>query len=200
MSTKTNYPPERFALPSRLLHWTMAILVVAQLFIAAVMMASLVYRPLLLAIHKPLGITILALVLIRLVYRILHRAPPFMSSMGPVERQAAKYSELLMYALLLIQPVVGWAMLSAAGDPIVLFGQFQLPAIAPHSPLVFTILRQTHTILAYLLFAAFTAHMCAVLLHTLVLRDKLLHRMSLWPSRQDTAVAEEPTAEEEVAK
>lgn len=120
--------------------------------------------------------------------------------MGPVERQAAKYSELLMYALLLIQPVVGWAMLSAAGDPIVLFGQFQLPTIAPHSPLVFTILRQTHTILAYLLFAAFTAHMCAILLHTLVLRDKLLHRMSLWPSRQDTVVAEEPTAEEEVAK
>lgn len=192
MSSETSGRPVQFALPSRLLHWAMAAMVVVQLFIAAVMMASLAYHPLLLAIHKPLGIVILLFVLIRIGNRLLHRPPPFMSTMGRLERLVAKGSEYLLYALLLLQPLAGWAMLSAAGDPIILFGRLQLPAIAPHNTDLFAILRQTHSILAYLLFATFTAHMCAVLMHTLVLRDKLLSRMALWPTRKATTETEEP--------
>lgn len=172
----------QFALSSRLLHWAMAAMVVIQLFIAAVMMVSLAYRPLLLAIHEPLGLTILLFAVIRVGNRILHRPPPFLSTMGRWERRAAQGSEYMLYALLLLQPLIGWAMLSAAGDPIVLAGSLQLPAIAPHSAALFSTLRDTHTVLAYLLFATFTAHMCAVLIHTLVLRDKLLSRMVPWPA------------------
>lgn len=183
MSTQTPRNRTQFALSSRLLHWAMAGMVVAQLFIAAVMMASLAYRPLLLAIHKPLGILILLFVVVRIGNRLLHRPPPFISTMGPLERLVAKGSEYLLYALLVMQPLIGWAMLSAAGDPIAVFGTLQLPSIAPHDASLFAVLRLGHSILAYLLFATFTAHMCAVLLHTLVLRDKLLQRMALWPVR-----------------
>lgn len=173
----------RYALPSRLLHWIMAVMVVIQLLIAAVMMASLAYYPLLLALHKPLGIVILIFIVIRIVNVLLHRPPPAMSTMGPWERRVAKGSEFLLYGLLLIQPLIGWAMLSAAGDPLSV-GPMRLPPITPEQTSLFGALRVVHSVLAYLLFAAFTAHLCAVLFHTLVLRDGLLSRMALWTKRR----------------
>jgi cytochrome b561 len=177
----------RFTLLSRLLHWSMAAMVIAQLFIGATMVASLGYYPLLLAIHRPLGIAILAFAVVRLFNRITHRPPPFLATMSPIERRIATWSEYLLYALLLAQPLIGWAMLSAARRPIVLYGPFHLPGIAPHNISVFAALRLSHTILAYLLFLAFTGHMCAILFHTFVLRDRIIDRMALWPAKRAAA-------------
>jgi cytochrome b561 len=160
----------------------MATMVIAQLFIGVTMVASLSYYPLLLAIHRPLGVAILAFAIVRLFNRITQRPPPFLVTMGPIERRIATWSECLLYALLLAQPLVGWAMLSAARRPIVLYGPVHLPAIAPQNLSVFAALRQGHTVLAYLLFLTFTAHMCAVLFHTFVLRDRIIDRMALWPT------------------
>ncbi|WP_074132955.1 cytochrome b [Mycolicibacterium houstonense] len=173
----------RFTVVSRLLHWSMAAMVIAQFFIGVTMIAALSYYPLLLAIHRPLGIAILLFAIVRLVNRLTHRPPPFLATMGPLERRVATYSEYLLYALLLAQPLIGWAMLSAAQSPIVLGGALHLPAIAPHNLTLYAVLRTAHTVAAYLLFATFTAHICAVLFHTVALRDGILHRMSLWPGR-----------------
>jgi cytochrome b561 len=63
-------------------------------------------------------------------------------------------------------------------------GPFRLPGIAPHDLDVYAVLRQAHNVLAFLLFLTFTAHVCAVLFHTLVLRDGLLDRMALWPTKR----------------
>jgi cytochrome b561 len=175
---------------SRLLHWSMAAMVIAQLFIGVTMVASLSYYHLLLAIHRPLGVAILALAVIRLVNRITHRPPPFLTTMSPIERRIATWSEYLLYALLLAQPLVGWAMLSAAQRPIVIYGPIHLPGIAPHNISVFAALRLCHTILAFLLFLAFTAHMCAVLFHTLVVRDRMIDRMALWPAKHPAATTQ----------
>ncbi len=173
--------PTRFALPSRILHWLMAPMVIAQLFIGMTMIASLSYYPLLLAIHRPLGVLILIFAVVRLANRLTHKLPPFLATMGPAERKIASYSEYLLYGLLLMQPLVGWAMLSAARFPIGMVGPFRLPAIAPHNLDVYAVLRECHSVLAYLLFATFTAHILAVLFHTLVLRDGLINRMAVWP-------------------
>ena len=67
--------------------------------------------------------------------------------------------------------------------PIILLGPLRLPGIAPHDVNVYAVLRECHSVLAFLLFATFTAHVCAVLFHTLVLRDRLLHRMALWRTK-----------------
>ena len=75
-------------------------------------------------------------------------------------------------------------MLSAARYPvIVVVGPLQLPGIAPHNIDLYGALRQAHNVFAFLLFATFTAHVCAVLFHTLVLRDRLLDRMAVWPTK-----------------
>jgi cytochrome b561 len=162
----------------------MAPMVIAQLLIGVTMIASLSCYPLLLAIHRPLGIAILVFAVVRLANRLSHRPPPFLATMGRGERRIATWSEYLLYALLLAQPLVGWAMLSAARFPIVLVSPIRLPGIAPHSLDLYAVLRECHGALAFLLFATFTAHVCAVLFHTLVLRDKLINRMALWPTKR----------------
>ncbi|CQD07639.1 cytochrome b561 family protein [Mycobacterium europaeum] len=173
----------RFALPARLLHWLMAPMVIAQLLIGVTMVASLSYYPRLLAFHRQLGVLILAFAVVRLGNRLMHRPPPFLSTMSGAERRLATWSEYLLYALLLVQPLTGWATLSAARVPVTLVGPVKLPGIAPHSIDVFAVLRECHGAFAVLLFATFTAHVCAVLFHTLVLRDRLLDRMALWRGR-----------------
>src|ERR1700745_319342 len=168
----------RFTLLSRLLHWSMAAMVIAQLLLGVTMVASLSYYPLLLAIHRPLGAAILVFAVVRLVNRMTHHPPPFLATMRPIERRVATWSEYLLYALLFAQPLVGWAMLSAAHPPIVLYGPLHLPGIAPHNITLYAVLRLSHSVLALLLFLTFTAHMCAVLFHTFVLRDRLINRMA----------------------
>jgi cytochrome b561 len=161
----------------------MAPMVIGQLLIGVTMIASLSYYPLLLAIHRPLGLAILIFAVIRLANRLTHRPPAFLATMSRAERRIASWSEYALYALLLAQPVIGWATLSAAGLPVTLVGPLRLPNIAPHNLDLYAVLRQCHGIFAFLLFATFTAHMCAVLFHTLVLRDRLIDRMALWPSK-----------------
>jgi cytochrome b561 len=122
----------RFPIASRLLHWTMAVMVLAMLFIGIAMVASLADYHCLVAIHRPLGILILVLVAIRLVNRLIRPAPPRPSDMPAILRFAAHASQVLLYALMVALPLVGWAMLSAAGYPIVLIGAWHLPPILPH--------------------------------------------------------------------
>jgi cytochrome b561 len=176
-----NNDTPKFAIQSRILHWLMAVMLLAMLFIGAAMVVSLGNYHRLVAIHRPLGIMILILAIIRLVNRMVTTLPPFPSTMSQLERRIATASEKLLYALMIALPLVGWGMLSAGHYPIVMFGPVHLPAILPANPTLYAVLRKTHTILAYLLFLTFLAHLSAVLFHTLIFRDRLLNRMALWP-------------------
>jgi cytochrome b561 len=147
------------------------------------MVGSLADYHALVAIHRPLGIAILILAVIRLANRLLTRLPPFPPTMSRRERFIASSSERLFYALMIALPLVGWGMLSAGHYPIVMFGSVVLPPILPADPTLYAVLRRTHTILAYLLFLTFLAHLGAVLFHTLIVRDRLLDRMAIWPTR-----------------
>jgi cytochrome b561 len=172
----------QFALQSRILHWLMAAMLLAMLFIGVTMVASLGDYHLLAAIHRPLGIMILVLAAIRFVNRLCTK-PPFPPTMSRQERFLASSAERLLYALMFALPLVGWGMLSAGHYPIVMFGPVHLPPILPTNSMLYAILRQLHTILAFLLFATFLAHLGAVLVHTLIIRDRFLDRMALWPTR-----------------
>jgi cytochrome b561 len=181
LRTKT---PTQFVILSRILHWLMAVLLIAMLFIGVSMVSSLADYHRLVSIHRPLGMLILVLAVVRLITRWLTDSPALPATMPQAERVVAKLSERFLYALFIALPLVGWAMLSAGSYPIVMFGQVHLPPILPASPFLYAMLRKTHTILAYMLFMAFLAHLGAILFHTLVLRDGLLNRMAPWTIRQ----------------
>jgi cytochrome b561 len=184
-------PPRQFAAFSRVLHWTMAAMILTMLCIGVTMVASLANYHVLVSIHRPLGIAILILVIVRFVNRQLTRLPPFPATMSRAERLVATASELTMYGLMFVLPLVGWGMLSAARYPIVLYGSVHLPFILPHDAMLYAVLRKAHTILAYLFFLTFLAHFGAILFHTLIVRDGILKRMAPWNIRpQETASAD----------
>jgi cytochrome b561 len=173
----------QFTALSRLLHWTMAAMVLTMLSIGVAMVASLADYHELVSIHRPLGIAILILVVVRFVNRQLSSLPPFPPTMSRAERLAATASELTMYFLMFTLPLIGWGMLSAARYPIVLYGSLHLPFILPHNAMLYAVLRKAHTILAYLFFLTFLAHFGAILFHTLIVRDGILKRMVPWNIR-----------------
>jgi cytochrome b561 len=189
--------PRQFTAISRLLHWTMAAMVLTMLGVGVAMVASLADYHLLVSVHRPLGIAILALVVVRFVNRLLNRPPPFPATVSRAERLAATASEFLMYGLMFTLPLVGWGMLSAARYPIVLFGPVRLPYILPHNLMLYAALRKAHTVLAYLFFLTFLAHFGAILFHTLIVRDGLLLRMAPWNVRPPSPA---PRAEPVTAK
>jgi cytochrome b561 len=176
-------PSRPFTAFSRLLHWTMAAMVLTMLGVGAAMVVSLADYHTLLAVHRPLGVAILALVVVRFVNRLVNPPPPFPATLARAERLAATATELTMYGLMFALPLVGWGMLSAARYPVVLWGPVRLPYILPHDLTLFAALRKAHAALAYLFFLTILAHFGAILFHTLVLRDGILMRMAPWKVR-----------------
>jgi cytochrome b561 len=158
----------------------MAVCILAMLFIGVGMVSTI--RPdylSLVSIHKPLGIVILVLALIRLVVRLTRGAPPLPASMPAPMKLAAYLSHLAFYAMMIALPLLGWGMLSAADYPVVVFG-LHLPAILPHSNGLHTLLWNAHRTLALCFFALIVLHLAAALLHALVRRDGVFQAMSPW--------------------
>jgi len=176
-----NTPTTLFHARARLLHWLMAPLLLAMLFIGLGMQSttSPAYA-LLLAIHKPLGAAVLVLVLLRIDTRRRHRPPPLPAPLPSWQRRAATCSHWLLYALMLAMPLSGWAMLSAAGYPVTLFEGMRLPPIASHDATLFAWLRGVHHWLARLLLATFLLHLAAALFHAWVRRDDVFASMASW--------------------
>ncbi|MBV6849874.1 cytochrome b [Xanthomonas euvesicatoria] len=167
-----------FNLPARVLHWLMAAMILIMLFVGVGMVASVTQRPWLIDLHRPLGIAILILAVLRLINRVRHRPPALPADLPAWQKAAAIASHWLLYALMLGMPLIGWAMLSAGGYPIVLWPGANLPAIAPHDPSLYAWLRSAHGWLAYLLFATVLGHLSAALYHAWVRRDGVFSSMA----------------------
>jgi len=78
---------------------------------------------------------------------------------------------------MLVLPLLGWAMISAAGDPVMLGRSLQLPSLLPADAQVFALLRKAHGYLAYLLFLTVLLHLAAALFHGWIRRDEVLDSM-----------------------
>ncbi|MDH4553857.1 cytochrome b [Pseudomonas sp. BN417] len=171
--------PTHFSPLLRVIHWLMAVLLLAMLFIGVSMVADLSPRHSeLVALHKPLGLLLLVLVLVRLAVRLTSPTPPLPRTMPGWQRRAAHLSHVLLYALMLAMPLVGWGMQSAGDYPVVLHDALVLPPIVPPDARLHALLRLAHTVLAYLLFISILAHLAAALYHALIRRDGVLSSMT----------------------
>src|SRR5271163_2858724 len=125
---------QRFNPLQRLLHWLMAVCILAMLFIGVGMVSTVMPKYLtLVSIHKPLGIAILVLALVRLALRLRYGAPSLPAALPEPMKLAAHLSHYAFYVLMIGMPLIGWGMLSAAAYPVVLYGSLRLPAILPQS-------------------------------------------------------------------
>jgi cytochrome b561 len=185
--------PSQFTTLSRTLHWLTAILVFSTLLIGFAMVSSVSDYTTLVKIHKTLGVVVPTGATIRVVNRLTLRAPGHPRrwegsseywSPPPISRSTQCY----------------WPNLwSGSGSPVVVFGSIRLPGIAPVDPGLYSGLRNTHSVLAFLLVAVVVAHVSVVLLHSITLRDGVHRRMAFRlprtrPEHVDQIRRDEPAA------
>lgn len=169
----------RWGAVSKLLHWLVVVLVIAQFALARAAdglplgMAKLA----LLARHKSVGLTILALALPRLAWRASQPTPGLPPAMPRWQRGIAHGSHHLLHALLLAMPLSGWLMSSAKNFPVSWFGLVQLPDLVRASDSTYRFMHEAHEIMAGLLFATALLHLAGALKHHFVDRDDVLKRM-----------------------
>jgi cytochrome b561 len=187
-------PRSSFAASQKSLHWFMAACIVSMLFIGVGMVSTVAPKYLtLVEIHKPLGIIILVLVLIRLALRFYYGAPPLPADLPAPMKFAAESSQYIFYALMIAMPLIGWGMLSASSHPVILFGGVSLPAILPINAGLSSLLRRAHSLLAFAFFALILMHFAALLFHKLIRKDGVFETMA--PSFGTRPVVD-PTSDE----
>ena len=172
-------PRARWGAVAIALHWLVVALVLAMAWLGLTM-GDLPNGPgkiATYALHKSIGLTLLAVVVLRLLWRLHAGAPPPIAGTPPWQVRAAALAHGLLYALLLAMPLSGWLLNSAAGFPLQWFGLFNLPALAQRDPGLRALSGEVHEWLFWTLALLAVAHAAAALHHHLFLRDATLARM-----------------------
>ena len=173
---------ESWTTTAKLFHWMMALLIFAQIALGLTAVAWRV-SPTKLDLfvwHKSLGLLILALLALRLLWRLSHRAPELPWEMPLWERAAAHLSHFLLYALMIALPLTGWVIASASNVPFRIFWTIPLPAITAPDKSVSDLFATVHGWLVTLLALVLVAHIGAALRHHYVKGDTVLSRMLPW--------------------
>jgi cytochrome b561 len=165
--------------PAKLFHWVIAALILIQITLGLTA-ASWRLSPTKLNLfvwHKSTGMLILALVVLRLLWRLANPSPTLPAEMPLWERRAAQGSHFLLYALAVALPLTGWIVSSASKVPFQIFWTIPLPAIVSPDKGTADLAALAHLSLFVLLAAVLTAHIGAALRHHYVKRNDVLRRM-----------------------
>lgn len=182
MGTRTRYDAVAITI-----HWVTALAIVAQVVMGWSMTSMEPGSYLQFSLyqwHKSVGMTILALSVLRLVWRLAHKPPPLPATMPAWEMRAAKATHALLYALLIMLPLTGWAVVSASpfNIPTILYGVLPLPHLPVLSELedkksAESALALVHDIGGWILIILLAGHVGAALRHHFVIHDDILVRM-----------------------
>ena len=163
-----------------LLHWVVALLLVAVIGLAYLLEAfpeeSAGFITVI-GLHKSVGITILALSLMRLVWRLFNKPPALPESTPIWQRGVAHAVMASLYVLTICTPIVGWAMVSADGHATSFFGLFDLPSLLAENENSAEQLEELHEVLANMIIGLVVLHVLASLKHQFVDRDGLMSKM-----------------------
>lgn len=164
----------------QLLHWLTVICVIGVSYTGyASASAEGDEKSALLNSHISYGAAMLFLTLFRIFVRMFAYTPPLPlgGDKAHLLRAAAKLSQAFLYLCLLLLPVSGWLMMSAADAPPLMFGMYQLPHITKPDAEMFGFFFGAHKILMVCFLAAIALHISAVIFHMTVVKDRLLFRM-----------------------
>jgi cytochrome b561 len=169
--------------PAKALHWLVAVLVFAQI---ASGWAAATWRlsPMKLDLfvwHKSTGMVILVLMVARVAWRVANVAPSLPADMRPLERWGAHANHLLIYLVLLLMPMTGWVINSAANIPFRMFWLIPLPLIVLPDKALADAAARVHFGLFVVLSLLLIVHIAAALRHHFGKHNDVLLRML--PSR-----------------
>ncbi len=165
--------------PARMLHWVIVALIIAQ-FVLANMAESAESRMemfVLFARHKSVGLTIFALMLIRLLWRFVNTQPQLPLRTPTWQRHIARTTHWLLYALIFALPITGLLGSAASNFPVTWFGIFTVPAMIGPNEALADLFHELHEIFAVALFMLALLHVLAALKHHFFDRDNVLRRM-----------------------
>ena len=179
----------RYSLPQRLLHWSIAGLVALALA-AGILFFTLGFDGLmstfgeavtnaLYKYHKTAGVLILGLMILRVILRLSLGAPAPVATLTSTERRLSSGVHLLLYAVLLAIPALGWLATAAGGYPVEFFNA-TLPGLIGKDKALSEILFWLHGLAALTVMLLLGLHITGALRHWLIKRDGVMRRMSLF--------------------
>lgn len=172
----------QYGVISKLFHWGMALIMMGLLMVG-LFMVQLEPAPFKFQVygwHKSFGILALILVAARIAWKFSNSKIEHMATHKKWEKTLAKIAHIGLYGAMIGMPLTGWAMSSAAGYPVKLFG-LTLPALVAENKALGGLMNQTHEILGYVLIATILLHAAGAFKHHFVDEDATLKRMLVKP-------------------
>jgi cytochrome b561 len=165
---------------ARWFHWLvagLAVVVVSLGWASAQAPRNTPARDLVLVLHRSVGLTILALMVCRALWRWRHAPPPLPPSVGALERALAGAAHAMLYALFITMPVTGYLDAAAAGHAVSFFGIVEIPPLIAEDDRLSQVAIAAHLVGQYLIYLFVGLHVAAALLHGAIRRDSVLDRM-----------------------
>ncbi|WP_378943338.1 cytochrome b [Paracoccus sp. R86501] len=172
----------RYGATARFLHWLVALGVLLMIPAGLIMVRDGLPRALqdvLFLFHKNIGVLLLLIVVVRIIWRMTHPAPPLPPQIPMWQRRIAALSHLALYALLVVMPVTGYLRVRAGGYPIEALDALGIPTLVARNKSFAEAASEMHEIAAFLLIALLALHIGAALHHALIQHDGVWSRM--WP-------------------
>ncbi|MGU3492466.1 cytochrome b [Xanthobacteraceae bacterium A53D] len=171
--------PPAYSRPARWIHWltAVAVLIVIPAGIAMMNLPSGPAQDRMFDLHRSLGILILTLAVLRVAVRVAFGAPPRPPGIPDWQWRGASIVHHLLYVLIFVMPLLGWACSSAFGAKVSVFGLFTLPDLVPKNQDMSNLYGGIHAWLGFGMAALVVLHIGAGLYHGFVRRDGVLSRM-----------------------
>ena len=193
-------PRDHWGAVSQLFHWLIVLMILGMGTVGLVMtqMRNSPDKIQLYLLHKSFGLTVLALIALRLLWRLYAGAPKPVPGTPHWQERIASLTHGALYALVFAMPISGWVLNSAAGFPLRWFNLFNLPSIAAKNESLHELAEQVHEWLFWTLIAVALVHAAAAIYHHVFQQDATLARMLPrgWLRVPAASNALPPTAEE----
>jgi cytochrome b561 len=165
---------------ARSLHWLIVLLAAIVVGLAWAMERAprnTPSRDQLMLLHQSVGLTILAVMILRIGWRWGHPAPPLPPSLARWERALSRATHVMLYVLFITMPVAGYLDAAAAGHAVSFFGLASIPPLIPANGRLSQAAIAFHLVGQYFVHLFVALHVAGALLHGIVKRDGVLERM-----------------------
>jgi cytochrome b561 len=174
---------QRYTRTAIVLHWLIGVALLGQLALGWIVSEIPRHTPArgyYVNLHKSVGITLGVLIVLRLAWRLTHRPPPMPAFMERWQQRAAITTHLLLYALMVLMPLLGYLASNFSKHGIKFYNLVLLPPWGPDLPAVYKLLNGAHIVCAYVLATLIALHVLAALQHAVLKGDGIFRRM--WPA------------------
>ncbi|HVJ52953.1 MAG TPA: cytochrome b [Aliidongia sp.] len=171
---------DRYGSVAIALHWLTAALIAAAILVIWSFGYAEPHTPLktdLLIIHRSLGLTVLAVAIVRLAWRVIHGAPPLDLGLPAWQRLIALVTHWAFYLLFFVQPITGYLSTAADNHEVSYFMLFDVPQMVPYDHALAEAMDGVHSALQWVIYTLIVLHTGAALAHHYLFKDGTLRRM-----------------------